>query len=125
VSWIRRQLWRAKNKIDQWKDSVYCWFFPPYHTLSVVGQLPEILKKRIVYIVEEDGFEEQVAMVCPCGCGKILHMNLLTDERPCWRLTRHSDGTCTLHPSVWRRKDCGSHFWFRQGRVIWCKSASA
>ncbi|WP_246471270.1 DUF6527 family protein [Aminobacter carboxidus] len=58
-------------------------------------------------------------MLCPCGCRRVLHMNLLADERPCWRLTRHDDGTTTLHPSVWRKTDCGSHFWFRRGRVEW------
>ncbi|MER9417949.1 DUF6527 family protein [Mesorhizobium sp. M0306] len=60
-------------------------------------------------------------MLCPCGCRRVLHMNLLADERPCWRLTRHDDGTTTLHPSVWRKTDCGSHFWFRRGRVEWCR----
>ena len=33
--------------------------------------------------------------------GRILHMNLLPDERPCWRVTRNVDGTVTLHPSIW------------------------
>jgi hypothetical protein len=32
---------------------------------------------------EEDGRREQAAVTCPCGCGQVLHMNLLTDERPC------------------------------------------
>ncbi|WP_375692081.1 DUF6527 family protein [Pseudooceanicola sp. LIPI14-2-Ac024] len=48
-------------------------------------------------------------------------MNLLQDERPCWRVTRHKDGLVSLHPSVWRKKDCGSHFWFKRGRVKWCR----
>lgn len=107
--------------------------FPPRgsgesaHDLTVVvtGHLPRNLAKNKLYIVEEDGFEEQAAMLCPCGCGRVLHMNLLTDERPCWKLTRHADGTSTLHPSVWRQKDCRSHFWFRKGRVIWCLSDTA
>lgn len=97
------------------------WFDPPYKTLIAEGEPPKKLKPRSIYIVQEDGFEEQAAMLCPCRCGKVLHMNLLPDERPCWRVTRHPDGTATLFPSVWRKKDCGSHFWFRQGRVVWCK----
>ena len=97
----------------------------PYRTTTVEEQLPRRLKVRTLYIVEEDGYEEQAAMLCPCGCGRVLHMNLLTDERPCWRVTRHRDGTATLHPSVWRKKDCGSHFWFRKGRVQWCPDADA
>ena len=56
-------------------------------------------------------------MICPCGCKRTLHMNFLADERPCWRVMRHEDGTATLHPSVWRKKDCQSHFWFRRGRI--------
>ena len=47
-------------------------------------------------------------------------MNLLPNERPCWRVTWNVNGTVTLHPSVWRRKDCGSHFWLRNGRIRWC-----
>lgn len=82
--------------------------------------LPEQLDQRIVYIVREDGFDEQAALLCPCGCGCILHMNLLPDECPCWRVTQNMDGTVTLYPSVWRKKDCGSHFWFRNGRIQWC-----
>jgi Family of unknown function (DUF6527) len=95
-------------------------FIPPYRTEVIDGYLPTQLKKRTIYIVEEDGFEEQAAMLCPGGCKRILHMNLLTDERPCWKATRHDDGTLSLHPSVWRQKDCRSHFWFKRGRVHWC-----
>lgn len=49
-------------------------------------------------------------------------MNLLPDERPFWRLVQNKDGAVTLHPSVWRTKDCGSHFWLRNGRIHWCDS---
>ncbi|MGY4433954.1 hypothetical protein ACVWWO_006431 [Bradyrhizobium sp. F1.13.1] len=99
---------------------IYNWVVPPYATMSVDAVLPKTLKRRALYIVQEDGYQEQAAMICPCGCKAILHMNLLPDERPCWRVTRHQDGSATLYPSVWRKKECGSHFWFRNGRVIWC-----
>lgn len=98
------------------------WQNPPYGTITVDEYLPKKLKPRMLYIVQEDGMEEQAAMICPCGCGRVLQMNLLTDDRPCWHVTRHDDGTATLHPSVWRQKDCRSHFWFRRGRVEWCPS---
>lgn len=95
------------------------WFDTPYRTVIVNGYLPMKLKKRILYVVEEDGYEEQAAMLCPCGCGRVLQMNLLPDERPCWKVTRHADGSASLHPSVWRKKGCHSHFVFRNGRVKW------
>lgn len=102
------------------RERVFRWLVPPYRTAIVQEYLPKSLNGKTLYIVEDDGFEEQAAMLCPCGCGRVLHMNLLRDERPCWLVTKHRDGTVTLHPSVWRQKDCGSHFWFRRGRVQWC-----
>ena len=88
--------------------------------MVVQASLPAQLLRRTIYIVCEDGFDEQVALLCPCGCGRVLQMNLLPDERPCWRVMRNADGTVTLHPSVWRTKGCGSHFWLRNGRIWWC-----
>lgn len=93
----------------------------PYRTIMVNDALPAKLAGGTLYVVEDDGFLEQAAMLCPCGCQRTLHMNLLPDERPCWQFTQHADGTATLHPSVWRKKDCGAHFLFRQGQVIWCE----
>ena len=96
------------------------WFVPPYRTMVVEESLPDRLLRRTVYIVRDDGLDEQVALVCPCNCGRVLQMNLQLDERPCWHVMRTMDGTVTLHPSVWRTKGCGSHFWLRNGRIRWC-----
>lgn len=115
MKWFRRYFQTAR-------EHLYRWLVPPYRTQLVEGDLPKVLQRRTLYVVQEDGFLEQAAIICPCGCKRILQMNLLTDERPCWRVTRHEDGTATLHPSIWRQKDCGSHFWFRRGRVQWCKA---
>lgn len=109
-----------KRFFAQSRETIYRWFVPPYRTELVEDTLPKQLDRKTLYVVEDDGFQEQAAMLCPCGCKRILHMNLLPDERPCWKIIQHKDGTSTLHPSVWRQKDCGSHFWFRNGRVIWC-----
>jgi hypothetical protein len=92
----------------------------PYSTIFVEDCLPDNLKLKTLYVVHENGAFEQAAMLCPCACGQILHMNLLQDERPCWKVTHHSDGTASLHPSVWRKKGCRSHFWFQRGNVQWC-----
>ncbi|ACK50892.1 hypothetical protein Msil_1949 [Methylocella silvestris BL2] len=116
MNWFHGLLSRTRAR-------VYRWLYPPYRTLIVEESLPKSLKRKTIYVVEEDGFQEQAAMVCPCGCRRTLQMNLLPDERPCWKLTQHEDGTASLHPSVWRKKDCGSHFWFRRGRVKWCRGA--
>jgi hypothetical protein len=100
------------------------WWSFRYHTVLVEGELPRHLRSKAIYVVQEDGYLEQATMVCPCGCGSVLHMNLLEDERPCWRVTQHPDGTATLFPSVWRKRGCRSHFWLRHGRVEWVRSLS-
>lgn len=94
---------------------------PVYRTSLVQERLPRELEPGILYIVEDDDFLEQAAMVCPCGCGSTLHMNLLPDERPCWRVEQHANGAVSLFPSVWRQVGCRSHFWFREGRIHWCQ----
>jgi hypothetical protein len=113
VKWLR--------SVSQWTRAQLARVWPrPYRELPVAEKLPKKLKRRVLYVVQEDGFEEQAAMICPCGCGAVLHMNLLPDERPCWTLTRHDDRTVSLAPSVWRQKACGSHFFLRHGRIQWC-----
>jgi Family of unknown function (DUF6527) len=121
VNWTANVLRGAAGLARRGWQRVCGWFARPYRTLIVEESLPRNLRKRTLYVVQEDGFKEQAAMLCPCGCRRILHMNLIPDERPCWKLTEHGDGTATLHPSVWRKKDCGSHFWFRRGCVQWCE----
>ena len=96
------------------------WFHRPYQTVVVEGTLPARLERRTIYIVREDRFDEEAAMLCPCGCRRVLHMNLLPDERPFWSLKQNRDGAASLYPSIWRTKDCGSHFWLRDGRIQWC-----
>ena len=118
---ISRLFHKVRNLGRRIWPGVYRLLVPPYRTVVIEEALPKVLGRRVLYVVQEDGYREQAAMICPCGCGRVLHMNLLPDERPCWRLTEHGDGTASLHPSVWRKKDCGSHFWFRRGRVEWCK----
>ena len=112
-----KQLRQMFRRIREWVEH---WFLPPYRTMVVEESLPAQLLRRTVYIVREDGFDEQIALLCPCGCGQVLQMNLLPDERPCWRVMQNTDGAVTLHPSVWRKKDCGSHFWLRNSRIRWC-----
>ncbi|MEQ1809375.1 MAG: DUF6527 family protein [Terricaulis sp.] len=114
MNWITRRL-------EAFAQAIGDWFVAPRKTIVVQENLPHVLEERVLYVVEEDGYREQAAMICPCGCGSTLHMNLLRDERPCWTVTLHGNGTASLHPSVWRKKECGSHFWYRKGRVRWCR----
>jgi hypothetical protein len=59
-------------------------------------------------------------LICPCGCGEVIELNLLEQARPRWSVQEHPDRTITLAPSVWRQKGCRSHFHLRRGRIDWC-----
>jgi hypothetical protein len=117
------------KRIDRWAqhsarqvyERLHRWLVSPYATRIVEDYLPKQLRNRTLYIVQDDGLFEQAAMLCPCGCKRILHMNLLSDEHPCWRLAQHKDGTVTLAPSVLCKTNCQSHFWFERGRIRWFK----
>ena len=84
-----------------------------------VADLPDQLKRRMVYLVGEDGYDWSAAMLCPGGCGKVLEMNLLPDAKPVWQVTEAANGTVSLHPSVWLKTGCGCHFILKNGRVRW------
>ena len=82
---------------------------------------PQILRSKHVYLAHEDGTDWAVAMLCPCGCGDRLELMLIPEAKPNWRLLVNNKGMPSLKPSVWREKGCKSHFWLRDGRVVWCE----
>lgn len=97
------------------------WIGRRYRVVVVQGDLPEILETHRLYVVEESGYQESAALLCPCGCGQTLYLNLLEEERPCWRVCTSKSKAATLSPSVWRKTGCESHFWLRQGKIHWCQ----
>ncbi len=52
-------------------------------------------------------------LLCPCGCGAELPVNLDSRAGPAWRLYQDQRQRISVYPSVWRDTDCGSHF------IIW------
>ena len=92
---------------------------PKYKVRYVEVELPKELNNKTLYIIREDSVLENAAMVCPCGCGDVLYMSLFSNEDPSWKLTKHSNGTATLYPSILKIRGCESHFWLRRGRIYW------
>jgi hypothetical protein len=87
--------------------------------LERVNALPDRLALDTLYLVGEDTHLSAMAMLCPCGCGESVHLNLLSDPRSGWHVTYHPDGTVSVHPAIWRRNGCGSYFFVRGSRVYW------
>lgn len=96
------------------------WLRRPYLGVICEGALPRRLVPQTMYILQEDEEPWYASMICPCGCGAVLEMNLLPDEKPMWKAAIEQDGTASLRPSVWRKVGCKSHFWLRRGYVTWC-----
>ena len=91
------------------------------YSLVRVEDLPETLREGRLYVAGEAGYEWATALVCPCGCGDVIHLNLLSRARPCWTFSE-KDGKVGLEPSVWRRQGCRSHFFLRRGEIEWCEA---
>ena len=95
---------------------------PPVVTIHT-DDVPEFPEVRVVYIVGDGSHQWYAVFVCPCGCEETIHLSLLEDERPRWRITQHEDGTITVSPSIWRNRGCRSHFFVRRGQFVWCKNS--
>lgn len=95
----------------------------PRRSLKILegDALPDRLPRRDLVLMRDDGEDWSIGLRCPCGCGQRLEMMLLKGIRPRWDVTVDDRGRPTLHPSVWLRKGCRSHFWMRRGKIVWCE----
>ncbi len=57
---------------------------------------------------------------CPCGCGSLISLTLQNTHKPYWNLKTSIEKRPTLSPSIWRNNGCFSHFWIKDGMIIWC-----
>ena len=94
----------------------------PRRRLRIVAgdMLPEKLPMWDLIMARDHGEDWSVGLRCPCGCGQRLEMLLLKEVKPRWDVSIDVGGRVTLHPSVWLREECKSHFWVRSGKIVWC-----
>lgn len=94
----------------------------PRRSLKVIDgdTLPHRLPLWNLVVALDDGEDWSVGMRCPCGCGQRLEMMVLKEVKPRWDVSVDSRGRVSLHPSVWLREGCKSHFWVRSGKIVWC-----
>ncbi len=96
---------------------------PVYFDRIITVQKPprnEEIGEGTLYYVAPSGKPKWSLFQCPCGCGSVITLSLQYVHTPHWRLEKSVSGNPTLHPSVWRDKECLSHFWVKEGRVFWC-----
>jgi hypothetical protein len=110
---MRRPLW--------WRQ--FLALVSPRRSVTIIegDTLPNELPHRNLALARENGEDWCIGMRCPCGCGQRLEMMLLKEIKPRWDVRVNARGHVSLHPSVWLRTGCRSHFWMREGKVIWCE----
>ena len=111
--WVRRQLETLAGHFSH----------APKLTIMRLEELPKRPSCKHVYVIGEGEEDWYASVVCPCGCGAIIDLNLVPPGRPCWRVLCDEDGAVSLAPSIWRQGGCQSHFRIRRGGIIWASDA--
>lgn len=111
----------------RWLERVNRWFrlvLDPRQSYrhAFVEELPDAIDDGVVYLVGDDPKPWAAAFRCPCKCGETVWLSLIPRDDPSWRARVLANGRISLSPSIWRKKGCRSHFFIRDGRVLWAKS---
>lgn len=108
-SWIAKRFTRGRRA--------------PSYSLGYVesDELPDLLEDRVLLVAREAGELWAAGLVCPCGCSRRIEIMLLSGVKPRWDLIIEDSGRPTLRPSVWANDGCRSHFWLRDGQILWCR----
>ena len=96
--------------------------FGPARRLQILpgDTLPETMPRRNLVLMQDIGENWSVGMHCPCGCGEIIELMVDPGIKPHWSVSVDASGKPTLQPSVWKQTGCRSHFWVREGKIVWC-----
>lgn len=93
----------------------------PARKLTVIegDSLPAKMPMRSL-VLARDGREDWcVGFKCPCGCGHTIELLLIDEASPRWDCEIDKRGRPSLHPSVWLKSGCKSHFWLKHGKIHW------
>jgi hypothetical protein len=101
-------------------EKVRSWLTPCMSLRRVKGDLfPEKIPKRTMIMLDDDG-PYAIGFSCPCGCGERIELTLMEGVSPRWDLITDEMNRPTLKPSIYKQSGCRSHFWIREGIIIWC-----
>lgn len=93
---------------------------PPRRVITLEADgLPNRLPSRDLLLLRDAGENWSIGMRCPCGCGQPIELPLLAEVKPRWNIRVDQKNRPTLSPSVWLRDGCRSHFFVRNGRIVW------
>ncbi|WP_435139094.1 DUF6527 family protein [Formosa sp. A9] len=90
------------------------------YKLVIVPELPQEPKNKVLYIEGKEELNDYwyALLKCPCGCNENIMLNLIDDANPCWFV--FIDGSnFSISPSIWRTKNCRSHFFLKNRQIVW------
>ena len=116
MKWFAR-LWQPLQRLYGF------WYCFRYRNMAVivVDDIPDDPSPGYLYLVGENEDYWAASMRCPCGCGDTTTLNLI-GPHPVWQAVKGEFGKVGLHPSVHRQTGCNSHYWIRDGAVVWANS---
>lgn len=98
------------------------WTFKQFqYKVEIIPDNPNLenLKKDTVYVVGEKRYMKWAYMKCPCGCNEIIMLSLNRNSYPSWSVKQDSLGRATISPSINKLSGCKSHFFVKNGKLIW------
>lgn len=109
MKWIHRLTRAFRLILDPRRKYIYAWSEDP----------PEDVRPGFIYLIGEKTKPWSAKFVCPCGCADVITLSLIERDNPRWTHSINALGSISLWPSVWRTKGCRSHFYIKNGRVLW------
>lgn len=89
-----------------------------FTALEYIDDKLTVMRSNTIYVLG-DPYPWSILMVCPCGCGDYIELNLIEELSPSWRYNIHPTGMVSIYPSVWHLEKCGAHFSVKEGMIHW------
>lgn len=93
-----------------------------FYTVQAVEKTPkndEVIDGQFIVVIHNER-RYWTIFRCPCGCEEVISLAMQPPHQPRWSLNVNKENRPTLLPSIWRNTGCMSHFWVRNGAIIWC-----
>ncbi len=92
------------------------------YVLCRVTQHPEDadIENGVIYVLMSGRWAKWAYFRCPCPQHDIVRLNLSQNKGPRWFISKPIFGATSIEPSIRQNDGCRSHFWIRNGRVVWC-----
>lgn len=76
------------------------------------------IQPGVVYVLRFGDYDKWAYLRCPCPRNDVIRLNLSPAHRPRWTIRIKRD-IPDISPSIWQHDGCFSHFFVRDGKVIW------